>query len=169
MSAHAQRVQAARDMFTQVNETLASEVESLEHATAVRNPAPDSWNAAQVAHHVALTTEFLSGGLSGSIGEVVKPRPDDFQETLTSMDLSGPVKTFPILEPPADADPGDAVTRLYASRDASFGALETMSEDRCSAECIELPFGVFSLYEVAEWTAAHVVRHTGQMRRAVEG
>ena len=146
-----------------------AEVESLEHATAVRNPAPDSWNAAQVAHHVALTTEFLSGGLSGSIGEVVKPRPDDFQETLASMDLSGPVKTFPILEPPADADPGDSVTRLRASRDAFFGALETMSEDRCSAECIELPFGVFSLYEVAEWTAAHVVRHTGQMRRAVEG
>ena len=108
MSAHAQRVQAVRDMFTQVNDILASEVESLEHATAVRNPAPDSWNAAQVAHHVALTTEFLSGGLSGSIREVVKPRPADFQETLASMDLSGPVKTFPILEPPADADPGDS-------------------------------------------------------------
>ena len=168
MSAHAQRVQAVRDMFTQVNDTLASEVESLDHATAVRNPAPDSWNAAQLAHHVALTTGFLSGALSGSIAEVVRPRPADFQETLASMDLSAPVKTFPMLEPPDDVEPGGAVIRLRDSKGIFFDALETVSEDRCSAECVELPFGLFSLYEVAEFAAAHVVRHTGQMRRAVE-
>jgi hypothetical protein len=168
MSVHAQRVQAVRDMFAQANDTLASEVDTLDRATAVRNPAPDSWNAAQLAHHVALTNGFLSGAISGSIAEVMKPRPADFQETLASMDLSAPIETFSILEPPEDADPGDAVSRLRESQDIFFNALDTVSEERCGAECIELPFGLFSLYEVAEFAAAHVVRHTGQMRRAVE-
>jgi len=167
MSAHAQRIQAVRERFAQVNEALASEVEALDAETAVRNPEPDCWSPAQIAHHVALTTGFLSGALSGSIAELLKPRPDDFQETLASLDMSEPIKTFPMLVPPADTDPVDAVSRLRASRDTFEGALDTVSEERCGAECVQLPFGLFSLYEIAEFTAAHVVRHTGQVRRVV--
>lgn len=166
MLTHEERLQAAREKFTQVNATLADEVEALDAATATRNPAPDSWNAAQIALHVAITTEFLSGAMSGGIPEVLKPRPADFQETLATMDMSGKMKTFSMLEP-GETDPATALQRLRASEEVYFGALESVTEERAAAECVQLPFGLFSLYEIAEFTHVHVVRHTGQMRSAV--
>ena len=57
--------------------------------------------------------------------------------------------------------------RLRASEDTFAKALQAMTPERCGTQCVQLPFGVLSLYEIGEFAAAHVVRHTGQVQRTL--
>ena len=174
MASHDERLQAIRAAFARENSVLASKVEQLDDRTATLAPQ-DAWSAAQIAWHVALTTELLSGALSGANASMLVPRPEGFQEVLATLQLPAKMKTFPMLEPPADPTRAESVSRLRASQDTFATALQAVTPNRCATQCVQLPlppgagraFGVFSLYEIGEFAVAHVVRHTGQVERTV--
>ena len=168
MASHDERLRAIRAAFAQANAVLASKVEQLDDHKATLAPR-EAWSAAQIGWHVALTTELLSGALSGANEAMLVPRPDGFQEVLATLELPAKIKTFPPLEPPAGATRAEAIGRLRSSENTFADALGRVTQDRCGAQCVQLPFGLFSLYEVGEFTAAHVVRHTGQLERTVAG
>jgi hypothetical protein len=79
-------------------------------------------------------------------------------------------ETFPALEPPESTSKVEAIGGLRGSGETFARAVETVTLDRCASCAIQMPFGpLFSLYEVGEFTAAHVHRHIGQLRRTVGG
>lgn len=166
MANHDERLRSIRSAFANANQTLASQVEQLDDRTATLSP-PDAWNASQIAWHVAMTTEFLAGALSGANASMLVPKPEGFQEVLSTLQLPAKVKTFPMLEPPAGAIRVESVRRLRASAETFAKALQTVTPERCGTQCVQLPFGVLSLYELGEFAAAHVARHTGQVQRTV--
>jgi len=166
MSEHEDRLRAIRNAFTAANGELIGAIESLDDATVATAPE-GAWNAAQIGWHVATTNEFLAGAMAGAIADLVVPRSDDFSEQLAGMEFPQKIKTFPQLEPPADTTRETAISQLKASESAFAGALDRVTESRCAEECVRLPFGVFSLYEIGEFTAVHVRRHLGQLRRTV--
>lgn len=168
MSEHQERMQRIRQNFATANAELIGAIERLDDATA-GHAEPGAWNPAQIGWHVATTTEFLSGGMAGTIAQVMVPRPEDFHEQLAEIKLPEKIKTFPMLEPPADAARDTAVAKLRASEAVFAKACDAVSEDRCAAQCVQLPFGVFSLYEIGEFTTAHIHRHMGQVQRTVAG
>lgn len=114
---------------------------------------------------MAVTTEFLAGALSGSNASMLVPKAEGFQEVLATLQIPAKAKTFPMLEPPAAAIRAESVRRLRASEDTFAKALQAMTPERCGTQCVQLPFGVLSLYEIGEFAAAHVVRHSGQVPR----
>jgi len=168
MSLQQERLSNIRDAFAAANAELVGAIEALDDATAAK-AAPAAWNPAQIGWHVAATTEFLSGSLAGAIEQVRIARPADFREQLSELKLPEKIKTFPMLEPPADASRETALSKLRASEATFAGAVDKVSENRCASECVQLPFAVLSLYEVGEFTVAHVRRHIGQLQRTLAG
>ena len=167
MMTHDDRIRSIQTNFVEALNQLIARLDALDDRTATKNPA-DGWNAAQIGWHVATTNEFLSGALKGDVPDMSIPKPDGFKEQLATLQLPDRVKTFPSLEPPAGASRAEAVAKLRASADAFAKALATATPDRCATMCVQMPFGVaFSIYEVGEFTGAHIHRHIGQVNRTV--
>jgi len=167
MASHEERVGAIRSAFAEANDRMIARLEQLEPTVAVRDTGA-AWTAAQIGWHTAKTTEFLAGALAGEIAEMSIPVPDDFTEQLSSLQLPDRIKTFPFLEPPDEVSKQDAVTKLRASAGAFADALSAATAERCASTCVKMPFGVFSIYEVGEFTCAHIHRHLAQIDRTVE-
>jgi len=166
MPEHDERMSAIRRAFASANDEMIAAIEALDADAAAKAPE-GAWNVAQIGWHVGTTTEFLAGAMSGAIAAVVVPRPEGFEEKLASLELPQKIQTFPQLEPPAGVSPEAAIAKLRASSAAFAGAADTVSAERCGAECVQLPFGVLSLYEIGEFTTAHIHRHLGQVRRTL--
>jgi len=166
MPEHDERMSAIRNAFGSANDEMIAAIEALDADAAAKAPE-GAWNVARIGWHVGTTTEFLAGAMSGAIAAVVVPRPDGFEETLASLELPQKIQTFPQLEPPADVSRETAIEKLRASADAFAGAADTVTSERCGTVCVQLPFGVFSLYEIGEFTAAHIRRHLGQVERTL--
>lgn len=167
MSDHEARLQAIREGFSAANAEIVEKVAGLDDASVTSAP-PGAWSPAQIGWHVARATEFFSGAIAGAIPDVMVPRPADFREQLATTDLSAKIRTFPILEPPADATREAAVAKLLATPDTFEDALGKVTPERCAAVCVQLPLGVFSLYEIGEFTVAHIHRHLDQIQRTLE-
>jgi hypothetical protein len=58
-----------------------------------------------------------------------------------------------------------ALDRLRASGHHLSKAIASLSMERGIGHCVTLPFGTLSLFELADFTAAHVLRHISQMDR----
>jgi len=164
---HEERVVAIRSAFAEANDRMIGRLDRLEPAVAIRT-TDAGWTAAQIGWHTAKTTEFLAGALAGEIADMSIPVPDDFTEELASLQLPDKIKTFPFLEPPDEVSKEDALTKLRASADTFTDALGAATAERCASTCVKMPFGVFSIYEVGEFTCAHIHRHLAQIDRTVE-
>jgi len=167
MARHEDRVGAIRSAFTEANDRMIARLDQLEPTVAVDSTGA-GWTAAQIGWHTAKTTEFLAGALAGEIEDMSIPVPDDFTEQLASLQLPDRMRTFPFLEPPDEVSKEDALTRLRASAGTFTDALSTATAERCASTCVKMPFGVFSIYEVGEFTCAHIHRHLAQIDRTVE-
>jgi hypothetical protein len=167
MAAHDDRIRAIRTSFDQALDQLTAHLDALDDHAATKQPA-DGWSAAQIGWHVALTNDFLSGVLGGGVPDMIVPKPEGFVEQLATMPFPDRVKTFPALEPPADASRAEASARLRASGETFTRALASASPERCATSCVQMPFGaVFSLYELGEFMGAHIERHIGQFDRTL--
>ncbi len=167
MSDHDQRVRAIEDALVSANAELADRFTALDDGTARASPA-GAWNPSQIVWHVAKTTSFLAGALSGAVPEMVIPRTAGFIEQLKSLPMADKVKTFPMLEPPVEVSCEECLRQLRESESAMLDAVRAITPDRAGSDCVQMPFGVaFSLYELGEFTVAHVRRHLGQMERTV--
>jgi hypothetical protein len=126
----------------------------------------DGWSAAQIGCHVALANNFIASVLTGE-QPLAQAAPPDFRESFDAAQVPAKAKTLAQLEPPAIVSIDAAVERLRASGHHMARAIAGLSAERGSNYCVALPFGTLSLYELAEFSAAHVIRHVAQVERAI--
>jgi hypothetical protein len=152
--------------FTAVHSMLMTKLRDLPPGAAEYRPDKDTWSAAQIGCHVALTNEFFAGVLMGTT-PVAQPAPTGFTEHFNPAVVPSKVKTLPQLEPPSPVSRDAALERLRASGQRISKAIAALTPERGARYCVTLPYGTLSLFELAEFTAAHVGRHLTQVDRTV--
>ena len=150
--------------FHSAHNALVGKLRELPPESAEHRPAAEAWSAAQIGFHVATTNEWIAGVLSGST-PMAQPAPPGFAETFNPRSLPAKIKTFPTLEPPAVVSAEVALERLRASGHQLSKAIASLSAERGGGHCVTLPFGTLSLFELADFTTAHVLRHISQIER----
>ena len=150
--------------FQTAHNALVGKLRELPPESAEKRPASEAWSAAQIGFHVATTNEWIAGVLDGST-QMATPAPAGFAETFNPRSLPPKIKTFPTLEPPAVVSAEVALDRLRASGHHLSKAIASLSAERGIGHCVTLPFGTLSLFELADFTAAHVLRHISQIDR----
>jgi DinB superfamily len=150
--------------FHSAHTALVGRIRELPTEVAEQRPAADAWSAAQVGFHVATTNEWIAGILDGST-PMAQTAPPGFAESFNARSLPGKLKTFPSLEPPAVVSAEVALERLRASGHHLSKAIASLTAERGTGHCVTLPFGTLSLFELADFTAGHVLRHVGQIER----
>jgi DinB superfamily len=163
---HQNRIHATVSAFLAASEGMIAAIERLNDAAAVHAPAGGGWNAAQIGYHVASANAYLAEILAGSIPRT-RPAPDGFQENPHVFSgVPSKLKTFPSLEPPAVVTRTEALDKLRESTAQAVEAIEGLNAERAAGEVVDFPFGVISLYQLAEFLGGHVVRHQAQLQRA---
>ena len=152
--------------FHAAHNALVGRLRELPPEMAEHRPGEEGWSAAQIGYHVATTNEWVAGVLDGST-PMAQPAPAGFTEGFNPKAIPPKVKTFPSLEPPSVVSCEVALEKLRASGHHLSKAIASLSADRGAGQCVTLPFGTLSLFELADFTAAHVVRHFGQIERTV--
>ena len=150
--------------FNAAQNALISQFRELTPGSGEHQPSSDAWSAAQIVCHVAMANDWAAGVLSGA-APLAQPAPAGFVERFGPIDVPRQ-KTFP-LPPPAVISADAALERLRASGHRMLKAIASLTPERGSGFCVTLPFGTISLFELAELTAAHVIRHTNQVERAL--
>jgi len=145
---------------------LVSTLRDLSSEAAEHEPAAECWSPAQIGCHVAITDEWVAGVLLGTTA-MAQPAPPGFAESFNPRSLPDRLKTFPSLEPPAVVSLEAALERLRTSGQHMAKAIASLTPERGSGYCVKLPFGMLSLFELAEFSAGHVTRHIGQVERAI--
>jgi hypothetical protein len=126
----------------------------------------DGWSAAQIGAHVAMTNDFVAAVLTGKT-PMAQPAPDGFQESFNPSVLPAKAQAPAVLQPPAVVGIDAAIERLRASAQNVSKAIAGLTPERGSQYCVSMPFGTLSLFELADFTAAHVSRHAAQVQRTV--
>jgi hypothetical protein len=150
--------------FNAAQHALISQFRELTPGSGEHQPADREWSAAQIVCHVAMANDWAANVLSGAT-PLAEPAPADFAERHGPVDVPRQ-KTFP-LPPPAVIGCDTALERLRASGHRTSKAIASLTPERGARFCVKLPFGTISLFELADLTAAHVVRHTEQVERAL--
>lgn len=133
-------------------------------------PQGGGWSPAQVGLHVAMTNELFAGILTGGI-PMSKPAPAGFVEDPEVFSKApSKIKTPDPLEPPASGvTRTDAIARLRSAQSTAVSAVKTLAPDRASGNVIELPMGVITLYQAAEFLGPHTSRYIAQIQRCLAG
>lgn len=167
---HESRINSAINGLQAATGSIVQLLESLTDEAARTAPEGGGWSPAQVGLHVAMTNELFAGIISGAV-PMSKPAPAGFAEDADVFSKApSKIKTPDPLEPPAaGVTRGDAIARLRAAQTTTDAALKTLSPDRASGRVIELPLGVISLYQAAEFLGPHTSRHIAQIQRCLAG
>jgi hypothetical protein len=121
----------------------------------------DAWSAAQIGCHVAMANDWTADVLLGT-SPIAKGVGEEFREELDLRAVTWNAKTFP-LEPPDVISCDHAVERLRASAQRLSKAIASLTTERGTRYTVTLPIGTLSLYQLAEFTVAHVTRHSAQL------
>jgi hypothetical protein len=160
------RILACIDTLVAASERMRASLEQVDDDIAAR-PAAGGWSPAQIAYHVGVTNErFFLPAFTGAAPFMVSA-PEGFTESFSFDSLPARVKTIPPLEPPA-VTKAEAIEKLRASAAHLATAMQEMPPGRLT-HCARLQFGTLSIQQMAEFAAAHVVRHQQQLDRAVGG
>lgn len=152
--------------FTAAHTALVGRLRELPPDTVEQPPASDAWSPAQIGYHVAITNDWIAGVLDGTT-PMAQPAPAGFKEAFDHKAVPARVKTFQTLEPPKVVSCEVALDKLRASGHRMSKAMASLTAERGSGYCVSLPFGTLSLFELADFTTGHVIRHIGQIDRAV--
>jgi hypothetical protein len=152
--------------FNAAHTSLVNRLREMPPGAAEHRPESDSWSPAQIGCHVALSNELIAGILTGST-PMAQPAPPGFTEKFNASAIPAKLKTFPNLEPPHPVSRDAALERLRASGQHMSKAIASLTPTRGTGYTVTLPFGTMSLYELADFSAAHVMRHCHQLDRAL--
>ena len=152
--------------FNAAHPSLVNRLRDLPPGPAEQRPDAERWSPAQIGCHVALTNDWIAGVLTGST-PMAHPAAASFKESFNPGGLPAKVKTFPTLEPPHPVSRDAALERLRASGQHVTKAIASLTPERGSGYTVTLPFGTLSLFELADFTAAHVARHYQQLEQTV--
>lgn len=160
----ADRAAAILARFTAAHQFLLSKLRELGAEAAEHHPSADRWSAAQVGAHVAMANEWTAGVLTGA-KPLARPAPQGFTEQFSGQ--RGPgipwnVKAFP-LHPPDIISCDHTVERLRISGHRLSRAIASLTPERGAGYCVTLGVGMLSLFELADYAAAHVMRHAAEL------
>jgi hypothetical protein len=150
--------------FNAAHNTLAAKLRDLPAAAAEHLPGNEDWSPAQAGWHVAQVNEWIAGVLTGSIPRA-QAVPTGFRESFDPSNLPAKVTVAAGLEPPPVVGRDIALERLRASGQHISKAIASLSPERGGGYCVDMRFGVLSLFELAEFAAVHVARHVTQIQR----
>jgi hypothetical protein len=166
---HQERVSAQEAAFNAAMRTFEERIGSLDDQTAMRPPADGGWTPAQIAWHVGQTNELLAAVISGAV-PTATPAPEGFVENPAIFaGIPDKVQTFPQLVPPDGVTRAEGLSKLKGSTRTYQASLQGLTPERASGHCVDLPFGKLSLYQIADFAAAHVTRHLNQLQRTTVG
>jgi len=72
-----------------------------------------------------------------------------------------------LLQHPLRVTRYEAVERIRSSAKRLSPLLERLAPEDGSEMCVQVPWAIISLYQLAEWAGGHTLRHLGQMKRAL--
>lgn len=150
--------------FSAAQQSFVSKLRDLDPEGAEHHPSVEGWSPAQIGAHVAMANEWTAAVLLGSM-PLAQPAPAGFTEQYSSSRGSGVpwnVKAFP-LRPPDVISLDNTVERLRTSAHHLSRAIASLTAERGSGYTITLPVGTLSLFELAEYTVAHIGRHSAQL------
>lgn len=167
---HESRINNAINSLDAATASIVKVLEGLSGDAARTAPQGGGWSPAQVGLHVAMTNELFAGILTGAV-PMSKPAPAGFAEDPDVFSKApSKIKTPDPLEPPsAGVTSANAVARLRSAQTTTLSALKTLAPDRASGYVIELPLGVITLYQAAEFLGPHTSRHIAQIQRCLAG
>jgi hypothetical protein len=168
MSRSPDRAAASLARFNASSHALVARLREMPPEAAEHARSADEWSAAQVAWHVALVNDWVSGVLLGSTPGA-QPAPAGFKEGFDVRSVPPKLRTVPALEPPQHVSLDAALGRLRTSGQRLMKAIASLTPDRGSNFCVSTMFGTLSLFEVADFAAHHVTRHVAQIDRALAG
>ena len=161
------RIQASATAFKTAADAFVAELERLTDDSAAVQPKDGGWTPAQIGMHLALSNELFAGVLTGAV-PMAQPAAAGFvEDAQVFARVPNKVTTFPSLEPPAGVTRGEALERLRLANRQLLAAIESLAVARAKGQCVQLPFGLVSLHQFAEFTGAHMIRHTAQLQRAL--
>jgi hypothetical protein len=166
MSEAADRAATILARFNAAQTSLVGRLRDLPAGLAETAPADDAWTPAQIGWHVALTHDLVAGVLLGSI-PMAQPAAEGFKEAFDGSTIPDRAKNSPPLDPPAVCGRDSALEKLRASGQQLTKAMATLTTERGAGYTVTLPFGTLSLFELADFAAAHAKRHLAQIDRAV--
>jgi len=168
-SEHLARVHHLRESFVEANERLVARLRRVSDEAAERG-ADGAWSAAQIGWHVAAVTTRFAAMIAGDIGGP-QPLPEGFCERpWTDVAAAIPARaTAPsALTPPPGVRRADAVAALEASGTKMARAFDALTPERGGRMGVTHAIvGTISVYQIAEWATAHVVRHNRQAKRVL--
>ena len=169
LSEHVARVRHLRETFAEANERLVARLRRVADQDAERAPA-GGWSAAQIGWHVAKATTRFAGLVSGDIpgpqpfAADFRPRPWD--EVAAA--IPGKLQASVALQPPAGVRREDAIAELEASAMRMARAFDALTPERGARFGVTHPItGPITVYQIAEWATAHVIRHNRQAKRVL--
>ena len=160
------RADVAIRSFEQSSRELIAAIENLSDEAAARKADPETWNAAQIGTHVAITNELFTNVFNGTM-PMAQPAGEGFEETFSFDAIPSKLKTFPMLEPPAVVTRAAAADRLCATTDQLARTMKELPAEKWRYT-VQLPFGLLSMTQFAEFAAAHTRRHQGQLNRLLD-
>jgi len=168
---HELRITNARASLGASTAALIAFVEQLPDTTAVR-ALPGGWTPAGHVSHVALTNDIFRAILSHGPG-CSSPLPpfegtSAFGDDAWSTDAPQFKAASPsMLIPSPGTGRAEAAAQLRASAAALDQAIATVTPAAASL-CVQLPWGVVSLYQLCEYAGAHTIRHLAQVNRELQ-
>ncbi len=153
--------------FNAAHTALLGKIRELPADVGEHHPSAEGWTPAQIGCHVALANEWTAGVLLGTT-PLAQPAAAGFAERFNAANVPWNTKTFP-LDPPNVISCDNTMERLRASGHHLSRAIASLTAERGAGFCVTLPWGTLSLFELAEYTVAHVSRHASQLDRALNG
>jgi hypothetical protein len=171
LSRHYARLRHLRESFAEANERLVARLRRVEDHAAELPAANGGWSAAQIGWHVARVTTRFAGLMSGDLPGADR-LPDDFTErdwTAVAAEIPARLQAPGAFAPPPGVKRMEAIAALEASAVRMAHALDAVTPERGQRFGISSPIvgGRISVYQIAEWATAHVIRHNRQAKRTL--
>lgn len=169
LAEHYTRVRHLREEFAQANERLVARLRRVPDDVAEQVPA-GGWSAAQIGWHVARASTRFAGLLSGD-APGLQPLPADFhprpwQEVAAA--IPPKLQASSPLQPPPAVRREEAIAELEAAGMRMARAFDALTPERGAGYGVTHPLtGPITVYQIAEWATAHVIRHDRQAKRVL--
>lgn len=150
--------------FNATHSSFVAKLRDLPPGVAETRPSPEAWSPAQVACHVAMSNEWVSGVLTGATPGAQAAVPG-FCEAFEPGLLPATEETFPDMVPSPHVSRETAFERLRTSNQHLMKAIASLPTERGSGWCVTTAFGTLSLFELADFAATHMTRHLAQVER----
>src|SRR5207245_844425 len=126
--------------FTAAHQSIGGKLRELPAPVAEQSPGTDSWSAAQIGWHVAMTNNRAAGVRLGSAPHA-RPAPAGFRESFDPTKIPSRIKTIAQLEPPSIVGRDTALERLRASGQQLTKAIASLSPERGSGYTVTILYG----------------------------